>query len=110
MSNYIDFRYGILIFTLVGLISCKAKKTIILSQEKKTISDIVSNSQSYSTYEAKAKIKFSSSEESFKGIVNLRMRRDSAILMAIKKLGVEGARTLIKQDSVIHIDLSLIHI
>jgi len=104
MSDYLDFRYGLLLIMLIGVFSCKSKKELITNTEKKSISDILTHTHSYERYEAKAKIKFSSSEESFKGILNLRIRRDSAILMAIKKIGVEGARTLITQDSVTHID------
>jgi hypothetical protein len=104
MHRYISNRYGILLFIIATLISCKSTKQVIPLQKKKSVSDIISSTQSYKSYEAKAKIKYSSPEESIKGILNLRLRRDSAMLMAVKKLGVEGARTLITQDSVVHID------
>ncbi len=104
MADSIVYRYGLLLFILLGLFSCKSKKEILISADKKSITDILKVPYDYSWYEAKAKIKLESSQESLKGTLNLRMRRDSAILMAVKKIGIEGGRTLITKDSVTHID------
>lgn len=49
---------------------------------------------------AKARLKFDHNGNTEKASANIRLRRDSAIWMNIKKFGIEGARILIRPDSV----------
>lgn len=51
-------------------------------------------------FSAKAKISYKDDAQSVKANAYIRMRKDSVIWMAVKKLGVEAARILITTDSV----------
>ncbi len=53
---------------------------------------------------AKAKISYKDEAQSIKANAYIRMRKDSVIWMAVKKLGVEAARILITTDSVYVLD------
>lgn len=93
-----------LLLLIVLTISCKSKKRIPTTQTEKSISEILEAQQSYEWQEAKARLNYRSEIENFKGTLNSRIRRDSAMLLAVKKIGIEGARTLITKDSLTHID------
>jgi hypothetical protein len=93
-----------LLLLIVLTSACKSKKRIATIQAEKTISEIIDHHQSYEWQEAKARLNFRSDRENFKGTLNSRIRRDSAMLLAVKKIGIEGARTLITKDSLTHID------
>lgn len=103
ITNYRPY-FILLIFSVTILHSCKSKKALQVSSDKKTISQVISPATDYRWIEAKAKINFKSTEYSTKGILSMRMRKDSAVLMAVKKIGVEGGRCLITQDSMTYID------
>ena len=53
---------------------------------------------------AKAKMSYKDDVQSFKANTYIRMRKDSVIWMAVKKLGVEAARVLITTDSIYVLD------
>lgn len=49
---------------------------------------------------AKVKLKFSQNGSTNRATADLRLRRDSAIWMSVRKFGIEGARALITTDSI----------
>lgn len=59
----------------------------------------------FQTFHAKIKIDYESKSQSFQGILNLRVQKDSIIwLSATGPLGIEAMRAIIKPDSVIIMD------
>jgi len=94
---------------VLSLVSCKAKNKLVTNTSNTYVSidSILENLKKpleYEWYEAKSKIKIESSLLSEKGKLFLRIRKDSAILSAVKKFSFEGGRSLITQDSVFYIN------
>jgi len=91
------------------VVSCKSNKKLIKNDsiEVLSIDSLLLKIQKpieYDWYEAKAKIKIESPAISEKGKLSLRMRKDSAILCAVKRLSIEGGRSLITHDSIFYIN------
>ena len=53
---------------------------------------------------AKSKISFQDNNKTVKATANIRIKKDSIIWISLSAIGIEGARAVIKQDSVIFID------
>lgn len=105
MSWYYKWTPRICLLVLIIITSaCKSKKRITTTQVEKSISEIIEYQQFFEWQEAKARLNYKSNIENFKGTLNSRIRRDSAMLLAVKKIGIEGARTLFTKDSLTHID------
>ncbi len=85
------------------LLSCKSNKTIIEQVPPRTISEVLDTlSSKYKSYDflyAKAKLKYNGEESRIGGRMTVMMVPDSVIWMNFKKISIEGARTLIRPDS-----------
>lgn len=84
--------------------SCKTNKSLAdLPSPDRTKSEIVEalmqRNLQYDWYTSKARLKFSSPQESGKGSLYLRIKKDSIIWMTAKKFGVTGVRSVINRDS-----------
>jgi hypothetical protein len=61
---------------------------------------VVDQNIEYDWYHAKANLDFVSEEFSIGGQADIRMKKDSLILISVRKFGFEMARVLIRKDSV----------
>ena len=99
-----SFKYIVLLAGLcMILFSCKSNKRAAVQVPARTISEVLDTlSSKYRDYDflyAKARIKYNGVESRIGGRVTVMMVPDSAIWMAFKKISIEGARTLIRPDS-----------
>jgi len=81
--------------------ACKSTKKGLnsKSREKSEILEAIANQNiPYEWFTTVGKIRMSNSEESISAKVYLRIKRDSAIWMVVKKLGIEVARVLITPE------------
>lgn len=92
-------------FFLASLSSCKTKKSIpvIISEQSfltpEEAKDRLLNQPEINFFSGKAKISISSQFGTEKGTLYTRIKTDSVIWAAVKKLSVEGGRILITKDS-----------
>ena len=91
-------------FLLFLLPSCKGKKFIGVEKTEELpldslLSALENHNLDFDWFDAKAKIKFESPEESGSATCRIRIKKDSVIWMNFKKLGVEASRVLIRPDS-----------
>lgn len=97
--------YALFLCLLICLPSCKTKKALttekteqtILSQEEAIARFL--NQPQIDFFSGKAKISIRSQYGTEKGNLYLRIKSDSVIWAAVKKLSVEGGRILITKDS-----------
>ena len=115
-QSLLTVGYGIC-FLMIGFLvsssfsACKTTKVTTGNfpapkpqSSKELIRHLENNQIEVEWLSAKSKISFKSPEQSQKGTLNIRMRKDSVIWMNVKKLGIEGARILITPDSIYIID------
>ncbi|QHT70570.1 DUF4292 domain-containing protein [Rhodocytophaga rosea] len=58
----------------------------------------------FAYFNSKSKITYKDAENNLTATVNIRMKKDSIIWLSISKVGVEGIRSLITQDSIFVVD------
>ena len=99
---------NIVIFLLLPLLlvfGCKAKPDANgnIKLKKKSSKYLFEKMDKYHLdaewFDAKAGVKFTQNNNTVKGTGYIKMRKDSVIWIAVKKLGVEGGRVLITPDS-----------
>ena len=92
----------LLLFTCF-LISCKSKKQLITNENVVITEDNIFQQLIHPIHpnwvNAKAKAKISSLYGSDKGQLYLRMKKDSIVWSAVKRLSIEGGRAQINKDS-----------
>ncbi|NNE13687.1 MAG: DUF4292 domain-containing protein [Saprospiraceae bacterium] len=101
------YQFCILAFILFT--SCKAKKKIIYDQDAPSVGidsiyQHIFSPPIINRISGRAKIKIKSPYDSQKAVMFLRTIKDSIVWTSFKKLGAEGARALIDQDSVYMLD------
>ncbi|MEM9990615.1 MAG: DUF4292 domain-containing protein [Bacteroidota bacterium] len=107
--NYTKLLILLCVLALSGA-ACKSKQDLTTTKVEK-ISGAERAKRQMIQHQLKAdwlvgRAKVSLAEGSFaqSGMAELRMRKDSAIWMSVRKFGIEGARALITKDSVFLID------
>ncbi len=99
-----NYFIWVIIIASLSFASCKTKKLIPPSDTEPlsldSLKSIIYSYPDYQWYEAQAKLKAVSPEDQFKGKMRIRIRRDSAMLIAVRKLSQEGARVLLTTDSI----------
>ncbi|MFT7120870.1 MAG: hypothetical protein ACJAZ9_001047 [Neolewinella sp.] len=73
--------------------------TAAASKVNKVLKSMDKNSFSAEYMEGRAKIKIESKDFNIGGTATIRIEKDKAIWMSVKKFGLEGARALIRPDS-----------
>lgn len=58
----------------------------------------------FSYFNSRSKITYKDAENNLTATVNIRMKKDSIIWLSVSKIGVEGIRSLITQDSIYVVD------
>lgn len=90
-----------IIISILFLLSCSSKKRII-SIENRTKADLVhalvSRNLHFDTFEGKCSTSLESPDENISGSMLVKMKKDSAILVAVKKFGFEVARFFTNKD------------
>lgn len=89
------------LIAIICLSSCRGNKKVIGSSfrsDKEIKKAITDHNIDYQWFTTVGKIKMSTPNESISAKVYLRVQRDTAIWMVVKKLGVEVARALITPD------------
>ena len=85
------------------LLSCKSNRAITKQVPSRSINEVLdtlaSKKKTYDFLFAKARIKFNDQESKIGGRMTVMMVPDSVIWMNFKKISIEGARTLIRPDS-----------
>ncbi|HOY12758.1 MAG TPA: DUF4292 domain-containing protein [Saprospiraceae bacterium] len=97
----------ILFFLLIVLFyqSCKSVKTFENkgTPPTRSLQDVMTelrkNNLDFTWYDAKIDMDIESTEFGGSGSAVLRMKKDSAIWVVVKKLGIEGGRMLMREDS-----------
>jgi len=92
------------VFILFSIImSCRSNKTTFQQVVPRTAAEVLdslsSKNRSYDFFYGKAKMKFNGTESRIGGRMTVMMIPDSVIWMNFKKISIEGARTLIRPDS-----------
>ena len=101
------FIKPIIFFVLIVLFyqSCKSVKTFENkgTPPKRSLEDVMTqlrkNNLDFVWYDAKIDLDVESTEFGGSGSAFLRMKKDSAIWVVVKKLGIEGGRMLMREDS-----------
>jgi hypothetical protein len=98
-------KYSVFFLICTFLLTCKSKQTLISGpapdrSQKEVFESLVSRNIDFKRFNAKADLVFDSEEQSGSGSMHLRMIKDSVVWLVIKKFGIEGARILIRPDSV----------
>lgn len=99
--------FFLLLFFSCLLLSCKTKKVIVdpaIEVSKKDILNKLLAPNHPEWVNAKAKARISSLYGTDKGQLYLRIKKDSVIWSAVKRLSIEGGRTLINSDSAFFIN------
>jgi hypothetical protein len=92
----------IIYIILVFSISCTATKKLkpIPERSKEDILQILaSRNIDFDWFSAKISTRLESPDENISGTMIVQMKKDSAILIAVKKFGIEAARVFIEKDS-----------
>lgn len=88
--------------------SCSATRKGSSASRKDSPEYIVSRLRDYQTdaswFEAKARVDYDDGQQALRGNATIRMRKDSVVWVALRKLGFEVARVLITSDSAFVID------
>jgi hypothetical protein len=80
--------------------ACKRQKitatpTVATENTEFTVQEI-----DFNYFNSKSKITYKDAENNLTATVNIRMKKDSIIWLSISKVGVEGVRSMITQDSI----------
>ncbi len=95
----------LLFFTVLFLYSCKGTKavtanTIKKAKAEKIIANHYKNTFTYTTLNARLKVKYEDATQSFSPTVTLRMEKDKKIWVSAKFLGITVAKALITPEKV----------
>ena len=98
-------KYILFFFTVLSIFSCKPKDELRVGKLKNLSADklrtrIAENSYDGQYLNAKAKIKYADDNRSVTAFSDIRIHRDEAIWMNAKVFGIEGARIMVRPDSV----------
>ena len=97
-----ELHFVFLAICITLLIGCRSQR-VEANLPERSISEVVEGLKDsrieFDFFSSKAKIKLNGEDARFGGRSNIRMIRDEIIWMNFKKIGVEGARTLIRPDS-----------
>ena len=110
VSRKINVVFYLAILGLLFFSSCKAGKKATSDvrvkerSSKYVVKRLNQNKVDVEWLNGKGKLFYKDSEQSLRASVTIRMRKDSAIWMAVKKFGIEGARVLITTDSLYVLD------
>ena len=90
------------IFLLVAVIaisisSCKRKK---IASSNQLPSEIIENDFTFSSFSAKAKAEYAGDGQNFSAPIQIKIMKDSAIMVTVTPMGLEMARVLIRKDSI----------
>ncbi len=92
-------HFLVLILAVFLVSSCKSKKGLTTDYKDKTILTAIENHNiDYDWFTAVGKINMSTPDQSIGAKIYLRMQKDSAIWMVVKKLGIEVARAFITPE------------
>jgi len=104
----VNIYLAVLIFLSFSIISCKTKKIIPPANQEAITQDSllqnILNPIQSDFVDAKAKARISNIYGSDKGQFYLRIKNDSVIWIAVKRLSIEGGRALINKDSAFFIN------
>lgn len=103
-------RLYLLVFSLLLFASACSKRVVDTASADKVkpakklrvaqvLQAIADNSATTEWLDAKARVKLESEQLNIGGTATIRLHRDKAIWMSVKKFGFEGARALIRPDS-----------
>jgi len=107
LSKYLQICLALSALLLLG--SCKTMRraagtSLKPKSEKVLMKGLLDNSVSAEWLDAKAKISYNDEYGGQSFSATIRMRKDSAIWLQVKKFSIEGARALITPDSIFVID------
>ena len=92
---------------IFSFLSCKTTSKTFVNEGKapersldEVLKNLKKNALDFTWYDAKIDIDFDGSNIGGSGTAYLRMKKDSAVWVAVKKLGIEGGRLFMTKDSV----------
>lgn len=98
------FWVGCCYICILTLSACNSKKSISGSEQMKSDRELQQAIDMHNTpfdwFSAKGSIRYKTIDESGKGTINVRMKKDSVIWFNIKKLGFEISSIMMTPDSV----------
>jgi len=101
IRKYTNKQPLVLLIAMLTLSSCNKKLSHIFSGQP----DLVVDDVNFDYMSSKAKIDYSSSNNSLSATANIRIQKDSIIWISLSPgLGIEAARLLVTRDSVVVID------
>jgi len=96
--------YLLLLSSLLAINACKSKKVLIdnnaINIGLDSIYQNIFNPSHIDWFSGRAKVKVTTPNGTDKFVMFVRMKHDSVVWTVFKKLGIEGGRALIKEDSV----------
>ncbi len=107
--NNRNFSFVLALLLVLPLSACHATKTMSSSLKKDTtpealMDQLIQPQVQVEWLDAKAKISYDDGYQSMSGNVLIKMRKDSVLWIAVKKLGFEVARMQVTRDSVYILD------
>ncbi|MDO1447027.1 DUF4292 domain-containing protein [Rhodocytophaga aerolata] len=94
------YTYYILFFLVIFTFSCKRQK-INLPTSTTKIKNLSVQEIDFKYFSSRSKVTYTDSENNLNAIANIRIKKDSLIWISVSKIGVEGVRALITQDSIL---------
>ncbi len=94
-------KYHLIVISIIAILSaCSTKKKLergaVPTRSKAEIyQSLVDRNIDFEWFSGKAKTQLETPDESVSGTMNIRVKRDSAALVAVSKFGIEAARVLI---------------
>lgn len=99
-------KYILIILCCFGIIasSCKRQKITDTTAVSTETTEFKVEEIDFQYFNSRSKITYKDAENNLTATVNIRMKKDSVIWLSISKVGVEGVRSLITQDSIFVVD------
>ncbi len=88
-----------LALVLVAFLVSSCKKDLVGFSKDLTVDNF-----GFEYFAARARVSYSDGNQNINAIANIRMKKDSVIWLSVSKLGVEGARMLVRRDSIFVLD------
>jgi hypothetical protein len=91
----------LILFTLVYFVSCgtsKKLKPVPDRSEEEVLKSILSRNIDFEWFNAKMSTSLESPDENVSGTMHIKMKKGLAILVAVKKFGIEAARVFINKN------------
>ncbi len=96
--------FAFIFFIAISSFSCKRQRISTPNAVETDLGGVTIQEIDFNYFNSRSKVTFTDAENNVTATVNIRMKKDSIIWLSVSKLGVEGMRSVITQDSIFVLD------